>query len=310
SSFQDPKRDLQKLGIRIVDVMSTEFKNSADIELSLSVQETIITREDISTAIIFSGDRDYMPIANRARERGKNLHFVGFEKSLSGDLKYLVGDKSYSYARPEDLQNYVKSVKLTDKGKVNGAYISVNQLTPDQARVAIAAIDSYDKYREKYGNVKVSIFLVEGLAQTLPDLDHMERKNLFRSLEETGIIEVEKRKLEYPDPFGNMIFFTVFMINENSTIVKEFRKNRNNSSTEGEDLLRKAALSAADENGNVLGAKLGMKLRELDPGFVPAKYGFVDLTEFVDHFPKILVYEGMKSGEDRKYRLMNFEEFD
>ena len=92
--MQDPKKELQRLGIRIIDILSTEYKNSADIELSLAAQETILTRGDVDTIVIFAGDRDYMPIANRARESGKNLHFVGFEKSLSGDLKRLVGKET------------------------------------------------------------------------------------------------------------------------------------------------------------------------------------------------------------------------
>ena len=53
SAFQGPKKELQKIGIRIVDVLSTEYKNSADIELSLAVLETILTRQDIGTIVIF-----------------------------------------------------------------------------------------------------------------------------------------------------------------------------------------------------------------------------------------------------------------
>ena len=181
SSLQDPKKELQRIGIRIVDVLSTEFKNSADIELSLSVQETIITREDIDTIVIFAGDRDYMPIALRARERARNLYFVGFEKSLSGDLKSLVGESNYAYVKPQDLLSNRKSYKLTDDAKINKEQVSMEELTPNQVKAAMAAIKSYNEYRDRFGCVKVGIFLVDGLAKALPDIEHFERIRVFWS---------------------------------------------------------------------------------------------------------------------------------
>ncbi len=70
------------MGIRAIDVLSNVHKNSADIELSLAVKEVILIRADIRTIVVFAGDRDYMPTALRVRERGRRLHFVGFEVSL------------------------------------------------------------------------------------------------------------------------------------------------------------------------------------------------------------------------------------
>ena len=304
-SFKDyPKRELQRLGIRIVDILSTAHKNSADIELSLSVQETIITREDIDTIVIFAGDRDYLPIANRAREKGKNLHFVGFEKSLSGDLKYLIGESNYSYVKPENYSGYGKHEKgfITPKGIKQP--VSVEELTPDQIKASIAAIESYDEYKGKFGSVKVSIFLVEGLARSLPDLEHLARKQVFRSIEEAGIILTEKKKPEFPDSYGNLFSFTVFTVNENSKIVKALRSKRTDSVAEARDLLLNASKSIAEPDNTVLGARLGIKLREINPGFLPAKYGFADLADYVEHYPDILIYEGEKQGEDRVYRFV------
>ena len=87
SDLDEPKTELQKMGIRVFDVLSSIHKSSTDLELSLALQEILLTRDDINTIIIFSGDRDYMPIALRIRERGKLVHFVGFPENLSGDLK-------------------------------------------------------------------------------------------------------------------------------------------------------------------------------------------------------------------------------
>lgn len=304
SSMQDPKKELQRLGIRIIDILSTEYKNSADIELSLAAQETILTRGEVDTIVIFAGDRDYMPIANRARESGKNLHFVGFEKSLSGDLKRLVGEGNYSYARPEDLPPYTRTGKSVSSGSYASDRTPIEKLDPNQTRAAVAALDSFDKYREKYGCVKVSVFLMEGLSRTLPELDHLGRKKIFATLEQAGLLITEKRNPESPDSFGNQFPYTVFTIDENNRFVKELRKNRKISYGQGRELLAKAAELSADSGGDVLGSKLGIKLRELEPGFIPGKYGFSDLSEFIEHFPDILVYEGDKSGGDRVYKLV------
>lgn len=301
--LQGPKKELQKLGIRIDDVLSTEYKNSADIELSLSVQETILTRNDIDTIVIFAGDRDYMPVANRVREHARTLHFVGFEKSLSGDLKHLVGESNYSYTNPEKIPSQNKQFIDSSGKEQKGPIQSLDGLPSVQLKAAKAAIGSFDRYKEKFGSVKVSIFLVDGLSKALPDLDHFERKQVFSSLVQMGILKTEKKMPEFPDPFGNMIYFTVFTVNEDNVVVKSLRKHQKESNEEAATLLKKAVKLAADKDGIVLGAKLGLKLRELEPDFVPAKYGFSDLGEFIEHYPEILSYEGLKSGGDNKYRV-------
>ncbi len=303
-SMQIPKTELQKMGIRIIDILSTEYKNSADIELSLAAQETLLTRDDIATLVIFAGDRDYMPIANRTREKGKTLHFVGFEKSLSGDLKRLVGEGNYSYARPEDIPTYTKTGRQTSSELVNSEHPAIEDLDPNQKRAAVAALDSYDKYREKFGCVKVSVFLMESLSKTLPELDHLGRKKIFASLEQAGLLITEKKTPETPDSFGNQFPYTVFTIDEKNRFVKELRKSRKTSFSEGKTLLSEAASIVADSNGMVLGSKLGIKLREINPEFIPGRYGFSDLSSFVEHYPEILVFEGDKSGGDRMYRLV------
>lgn len=158
-SMQVPKAELQKMGIRIIDILSTGYKNSADIELSLAAQEILLTRDDIATIIIFAGDRDYMPIANRTREKGKTVHFVGFEKSLSGDLKRLVGEGNYSYARPEEIGSYTKPGVFVSGDAMNSDHLPMEDLDPNQKKAALAALDSFDRYKGAFGCVKVSVFL-------------------------------------------------------------------------------------------------------------------------------------------------------
>ena len=302
STFQGPKKELQRIGIRIIDVLSTEYKNSADIELSLAVLETVITRDDIDTIVIFAGDRDYMPVALRAMERGRSLHFVGFERSLSGDIKSLVGKANYSYVSVEATSENTQNGKIVNDSDMQETELSIEGLTSVEIKAATAAVQAFDQYEVRFGCVKVSVFLVEGLANALPELEHIQRKKVFGSLIEKEVIRTQQRMADYPDALGNILPYTVFLVNEDSSVVKAVRANMKSGDQVARDILEQAAKDAADNKGIVLGANLGNLLRKLDPSFSPIKYGFVNLTEFIERYPDILLYEG-KSGGDKKYKL-------
>ena len=304
SSFQGPKKELQRIGIRVIDVLSTEYKNSADIELSLSVLETVLTREEISTIVIFAGDRDYMPVALRARERGKNLYFVGFEKSLSGDVKSLVGESNYSYVVPEESTQSKNPNGLKDNVDAKEPLLTILGLTSDEAKAAEAAVKAYDQYEVRFGCVKLSVFLAEGLNNALPYLEHFQRKQVFSSLVEKGIVVTQQRTPEYTDTFGNAFPFIVFVINEENQAVKSIRAHTRSTLQNSKDLLLEASRRSADKNGTILGANLGNMLKKLDPSFMPGKYGFNSLTEYIERYPDILIYEGLKSGGDKAYRFI------
>ncbi len=72
---------------------------------------------------------------------------------------------------------------------------------------------------------------------------------------------------------------------------------------EGKDLLIRAAKQAADPDGIVKGAFLGMVLKRLDPRFSPSNYGVSKLADFIAHHPDVLVPTGKKSGVDPTYSL-------
>ena len=56
SQYPEVQGELYRMGVRTQNVASTIHKNSADIELSLSVLETLLTRKDIETLLVISGD--------------------------------------------------------------------------------------------------------------------------------------------------------------------------------------------------------------------------------------------------------------
>lgn len=296
SRLQGPKKELQLMGIRIVDVLATQYKNSSDIELSLAAQEVGLTRKDIDNIVIFAGDRDYMLIANRIREMGKDLYIVGIKGTLSGDLKKLVGEGNYSYL---DIGNYSLASE-GDESEAQGVRTAVKgiALSADEIKAAEAAIMEFDIYKERYGSVKLKEFIVGKLAEVLPDLEHLQRKGVFSSLVNMGILRTESRSpsIDYADSYP----FTVFIVEEDNEVVKQIRRNLK----EGEDLLRKALKEIPNRGEGVLGSLIGITFRKIDPTFKPEKYGCGNLSEFINRYPSILKISDRKHGEDVIYDLV------
>lgn len=221
SDYPTTSNELYRMGYRTRNVGATIHKNSADIELSLSVQEVMLQNEKVDMLVIAAGDRDYMPIAMRAIESAKDLLFVSFKESLSGDLKELVGPNGYLYVdptsgqlvSPADESRLIKSVASSAKRSS-----PPRALTSEEEFALRAAIESYDEYKPKYGDVKLSGFLVVGLAKALPGLSHLQRKNVFSSLVKKRMVGTSAKKDFYGETFA------VFNVNDDNPVVKEERK--------------------------------------------------------------------------------------
>lgn len=266
----DVPNELYTMGIRAVHVKGVRGKSSADIELSLRLQEVMLTREDINALVVLSGDRDYLPIAQRAQERGKQIIFYSFERTLSGDIKKLVGQDRYWYIDPESLKplserdfkhrepkktkkptrlpSLIKHIpeegtttaglakklglkendilrqveKLAGDGLVTaekvGRWTKVKHVAPlddDQKKALQAAAEAHKEYVPKYGSVKLSGFLVVKLAKALPEISHLDRKKIFNSLVERGLVQLQREK----DARGDR--FLVFTVVESHPLVKQ-----------------------------------------------------------------------------------------
>ena len=265
----DVPNELYTMGIRAVHVKGVRGKSRADIELSLRLQEVMLTREDINALVVLSGDRDYLPIAQRAQERGKQIIFYSFERTLSGDIKKLVGKDRYWYIDPESLKplserdfqhrepkktkprrlpSLIKHIpeegattaglakklglkeddilrqvqKLAGDGLVTaekvGRWTKVKHVAPldeDQKKALQAAAEAHKEYVPKYGSVKLSGFLVVKLAKALPEISHLDRKKIFNTLVERGLVQLQREK----DARGDR--FLVFTVAESPPLVKQ-----------------------------------------------------------------------------------------
>ncbi len=74
---------------------------------------------------------------------------------------------------------------------------------------------------------------------------------------------------------------------------------------EGQELLYKAVMNTADENGNVFGSSLGTMLLKLDPSFSPKNFGCRNLSKFIDLYPSVLQNVNNKSEKVKKYKVVD-----
>lgn len=221
SMYPEMPNELYTMGVRVAHIKSTVGKNSADIELSLRLQEIMLTRPDIDVLIVMAGDRDYLPVAQRVHEKGKRIVFCSFERCLSGDIKMLVGKKNYWFINP-DTNDIVSGKKPTKKTEIKKSRSRTTKPKLDESskKALQAAIKAEEEYGPKFGSVRLSGFLVDKLAKALPEKSHLERKDIFGKLVEADLIELKTES----DRHG--ADFTVFRVNKKKQAVKSLRKKK------------------------------------------------------------------------------------
>lgn len=89
--FRGLLSELQRRSVEPRHVFSKNYedgtrKNAADIEMSLDALDLMYTRSDIEVFILVCGDRDMIQVIRKLRSRGKRVHVVAVEKTMSKDV--------------------------------------------------------------------------------------------------------------------------------------------------------------------------------------------------------------------------------
>jgi len=90
---------LYLMGVNTRNVLGTEHKNAADMQLCIDALEVLYTRPAIGTFVLVGGDRDYIPVIQHLRRQARQVKVVGFRESVSGDLLQLLGQEHFLDAR-------------------------------------------------------------------------------------------------------------------------------------------------------------------------------------------------------------------
>ena len=86
-----PQGPLYLMGVSTRNVLGTDHKNAADMQLCIDALEVLYTRPDIGTFVLVAGDRDYIPVLQHLRRQARQVKVVGFRESVSGDLLQMLG---------------------------------------------------------------------------------------------------------------------------------------------------------------------------------------------------------------------------
>jgi len=94
-----PQGALYLMGVSTRNVLGTDHKNAADMQLCIDAMEVLYTRPDISTFVLVAGDRDYIPVLQHLRRQARQVLVAGFRESVSGDLLQNIGADHFLDAR-------------------------------------------------------------------------------------------------------------------------------------------------------------------------------------------------------------------
>ena len=94
-----PQGALYLMGVSTRNVLGTDHKNAADMQLYIDALEVMYTRPDIGTFVLVAGDRDYIPVLQHLRRQARQVLVAGFRESVSGDLLQNIGAAQFIDAR-------------------------------------------------------------------------------------------------------------------------------------------------------------------------------------------------------------------
>ncbi|MDO7849427.1 NYN domain-containing protein [Hymenobacter sp. M29] len=94
-----PQGALYLMGVSTRNVLGTDHKNAADMQLCIDALEVMYTRPDIGTFVLVAGDRDYIPVLQHLRRQARQVLVAGFRESVSGDLLQNIGSAQFMDAR-------------------------------------------------------------------------------------------------------------------------------------------------------------------------------------------------------------------
>src|SRR3954465_5615163 len=89
TSFDEDRRMLTRHHVELIEIpqkMGAVRKNAADIKMAVDAIELCFERDYITTYVLGTGDRDFMPLVHKLRELNRRVIGIGVEASTSALL--------------------------------------------------------------------------------------------------------------------------------------------------------------------------------------------------------------------------------
>jgi uncharacterized LabA/DUF88 family protein len=91
---------LYLMGIMSQNVLGTNHKNAADMQMCIDLMQLLYTRSDMDTFVLVAGDRDYIPVVQHLKRNGRRVLVAAFRDTLSGDLLEIIGESNFLDIQP------------------------------------------------------------------------------------------------------------------------------------------------------------------------------------------------------------------
>ncbi len=217
----DAPNSLAMMSIQPAYAIHKPGKSSADLELSLDALEFLLSREDIDRFCIVGGDRDYLPIARRIQERGKSVMVVSFERTMSGDLKAVVGSSNFVPA-----ESLIEPKMLTEEVSAEPSPSEETTISPDAdsvdaeiekcIRLIMEALDDIEEEE-----IPLVAFFKEYMNEAFMELKDEERKDLIDLMKVRGAIIIEKREGPFGSEMGSGMHYAALSLNHDHPWVRK-----------------------------------------------------------------------------------------
>ncbi|HYE96189.1 MAG TPA: NYN domain-containing protein [Rubricoccaceae bacterium] len=243
------QRALYLHGIQPVYVPSTMHRNTTDLQLALDAVEIRDRHPEVDTFVLFSGDRDYVPVVQALQAAGRRVVMVAFRDHLSA---HLLDFTQAGYFLPaEDLLPEEARGAMAEDGASPSApavhdparFNTVKELPDDRDYDALEVIERFfGQYEEVYLTP-----LLRKLSEELGDFDDTDPKTLIGELEEAGAVRLERRR-------GMPYDYTVLILNPAHPAVQEIREEVRGAHASGDGLAEEAYDFVDDEDEEFEGA--------------------------------------------------------
>lgn len=245
--------------------LSNVSKNLADMQMVVDAMETLIDGHNFSTYVLATGDRDFMPLVQALRKRGKQVIGIGIKHTSSQSLASLCDH----YIFYEDLIQ-TSAVVEEEEAKVLLEQ-ALDQLLKDTTRVPASLVKqrmhalSHGVFNHsKVGKRNFRHFLAQ-----YPDLVAVVQ-------EESTIYAMRPSARPIVPP----------------PVVKTAEANYLLSADEREDLLRRALDKLLNEQPRVRASMLKQAMQELSDGaFDEVALGNRNFRQFLDKYPQLVKVE-------------------
>jgi len=211
------QRALYLHGIQPFYVPSTMHRNTSDLQLALDALTLCAAAPEPDTFVLFSGDRDYVPVVQALQAAGRRVVMVSFRDHLSAHL--LENTAAGYFFDAEELMSAAALEHFRDEDEapspeMRTEFNEVKELPYD---IDYEALEVIERYFGQYEEVYLTP-LLRKLSEELGDVEGHDPKSMIGDLEECGAARLERRR-------GMPYDYTVLIVNREHPAVIEVKED-------------------------------------------------------------------------------------